>query len=229
MKYTIMHVNDRAKTNMDFNKNILKDFEYVSDIEFINGNTANAWDILNHMGIKTDVWNPYDGRTSSPLPGEYGVLVSTINLWQYIVDNKIESLLVLEDDIILQENFVENFNLFIKDLPTDFDFLSFYYFSEQNKVEDNTEIGSENIHKSNNQYSAAQCMLYSYHGAKKLLKLIKRKGMEYTNDCFIYNQAQLGLVNGYSIKKENSLFLKHDYKKIVSLIDPDNNRNTSDL
>lgn len=229
MKYTIMHVNDRAKNNIDFNKNILKNFEYCDKIKFIDGNIENGWDILNRIGIETNTWSPYDGRKTNPLPGEYGVWVSTINLWQYVVDNKIDKLLVLEDDIILQENFVENFNLYLNDLPNDFDFLSFYYFSKQNNVDDNTEIGSEYIHKSNNQYSAAQCILYSYSGAKKLLKLIKRKGIEYTNDCFIYKQAQVGLINGYSIKKENNIFLKHDYKNIVSLIDPNSHRNTFDL
>jgi GR25 family glycosyltransferase involved in LPS biosynthesis len=229
MKYTIMHVNDRAKNNMDFNKKILKDFEYCDGIKFIDGNKENGWDILNHMGIKTNTWNPYDGRKTEPLPGEYGIWVSTINLWQYIVDNKIDKLLVLEDDVVLQENFVENFNLYLNELPNDFDFLSFYYFSGQNEVDDNTEIGLKYIHKSNNQYSAAQCMLYSYSCAQKLLKLIKRKGTEYTNDCFIYNQAHVGSVNGYSIKKGNNIFLKHDYKKIKSIIDPDNTRNTDDL
>jgi hypothetical protein len=31
-----MHVNDRAKDNMERNKLILKDFDYVDDIEFFN-------------------------------------------------------------------------------------------------------------------------------------------------------------------------------------------------
>ena len=229
MKYTIMHVNDRAKENMDYNKNILKNFEYVNDIIFYNGNEGNGYDVLNHMGVNCDSWNPYDGRTTDPLPGEYGVWVSTINLWKHIVDNKIEKFLVLEDDIVLQENFVEKFNLCLKDLPEHFDFLSFYYFLGHNNVDDNTEIGSENIHKSNNQYSAGQCMLYSYSGAKKLLKLIKRKGLEYTSDCFIYNQVHCNILNGYSIKKENDFMLKHMYTEIKSLIDPYNSRNTTGI
>lgn len=229
MKYIIMHVNDRAKDNMDRNKNILKGFEYLDDVEFFNGNIGSGYDVLNDRGIKLDVWNPYDGRSTPPLPGEYGIMVSTMNLWQYISDNKIEKVLVLEDDIVIQDDFVEKLNLCLKDLPEDFDILSLYYFSEQNQVDENTEIGSEYIHKANNQYSAAQAILYSYSGAKKLLKLFKRKGYEYTNDCFIYRQAHEGYLNAYSIKKEQDFFLKHDYKKIKSLIDPEDYRNTSDL
>lgn len=224
-----MHVNDRAKINMDNNKSILNSFEYVDDIDYFNGNTGNAWDVLNHRGIRLDVWDPYDGRSFPPLPGEYGVMVSTMNLWQYIVDNNIQKLLVLEDDIVLQDDFIEKFNKCMNDLPHDFDLFSLYYFLEQNWVDEDTEIGSEYIHKSNNQFSAAQALVYSFNGAKKLLKAFKRKGYEYTNDCFIYKQAHEGVINSYSIKKENNYFLKHDYQTIVSLIDPNNTRNTDNL
>ena len=224
-----MHVDDRAKENMDRNKNILKGFNYINDIEFFNGNLGSGYDVLNHRKIKLDVWSPYDGRSTPPLPGEYGVMVSTMNLWQYIVDNKIDKILVLEDDIVLQDDFVYNLNLCLNDLPDSFDILSLYYFSEQNLVDENTEIGSDYIHKSNNQYSAAQAIVYSYLGAKKLLNLFKRKGYEYTNDCFIYRQAHEGLLEAYSIKGKQDLFLKHDYQKVKSLIDPEDYRNTLDL
>jgi hypothetical protein len=53
--------------------------------------------------------------------------------------------------------------------------------------------------------------------------------MEYTPDCFIFRQSLEGLVNGYSLKKENTFMLKHDYKKIQSLIDPENLRSTNEL
>ena len=225
MKYTIMHVNDRAKDNMEHNKLILRDFDCIDDIEFFNGNLGNASDIINHMGISLDVWSPYDGRSLAPLPGEYGVWVSTIRTWQYIVKNKIDSMLVLEDDILLEENFVYNLSNCIDQLPEYYDFLSLYYFKEQNDVDKNTDFGAKNIHRSLNQYSAGQATLYSYYGAKKLLKLVTRLGIEYTSDCFIFNKSQQGLVNGYSIKPNDLNFLKHDYKNIKSLIDTENIRN----
>ena len=224
-----MHVNDRSKENMNRNKNILKSFEYVDSIDFFNGNLGNGWDVINHKGIPQNKWNPYDGRQFPPLPGELGVWVSTINAWEYIVDNEIDAFLIIEDDILLQDDFINNLNLCLLDLPKDFDFFSLYYFSEQNQIDDLTEIGSKYIHKSLNQYSAGQAMIYSLAGAKKLLKVLKRKGVEYTSDCFIFKQSQEGIVNGYSIKMNNDFFLKHDYKNIKSLIDPDNIRKTDDL
>ncbi len=229
MKYTIIHVNDRSIKNINKNKKILKGFDCVNDIEFFNGNTGNAWDILNHKGIRQDVWAPYDGRDFPPLPGELGIWVSTINVWQYIVDNKIDKMLVLEDDVRLQKNFIKNLNFCLKDLPKDFDIFSLYYFKEHNWPDENTEIGSEYIKKANNQYSGGQGIIYTYEAAKKLLTLIKRLGIEYTTDCFIFNKVQQGVINGYSLKKKNDFLLKHDYQKIKSLIDPENIRATDEL
>ena len=224
MKYCIIHVDDRSKKLIEYNKNILSSFDYVEDIEFFNGNIGSAWDILNHWGIKLDVWNPYDGRTMPPLPGELGVWVSTINVLEYIVKNKIDKMLVLEDDVLLNNDFIEKFNDFLLELPHDFDFLSLYYFNGHNQITDETETGSNKIHMSYNQYSGAQAMLYSYFGAKKILKCLNRKGIEYTSDCFIFRQSLERLVKGYSIKKENNFFLSHLYKNVKSLIDPTNLR-----
>lgn len=229
MKYAIIHVNDRSKDNMEYNKSILNPSNYVSDIEYFNGNVGNGWDVLNHWGIKLDVWKPYDGRQTPPLPGEYGIWVSTINVWTYIVENKIDKLLVLEDDIKINSDFMEKINLYTKDLPEDFDFLSLYYFDGHNWEEKDSDIGSEYIQKSNTQYSGAQAIIYSRLGAKKLLKLVKLKGIEYTPDCFIFRQSLEGIVNGYSIKGKNTSLLSHDYKNIKSLIDPENLRDTDML
>lgn len=225
IKYSIMHVNDRAKENMDRNKSILKNFEYV-DIEYFNGNTGNGWDILNDMKIPLNKWKPYDGRTFNPLPGEYGIWVSTIRFMQYMIDNNIDKLLVLEDDVYLFDDFVENFNKCINELPETFSLLSFYAFDEHNEVTEETDLGLEYIHRSWNQPSGMQATLYSLDGVKKILKVLKRKGIEYTNDCFIFEQSRLQVIEGYSIKKNGLVFLDHDYKNIKSLIDPDNLRMT---
>lgn len=219
-----MHVNDRSIDNINRNKNILIDFDYIDDIKYFNGNLENGKDVLTHMGINCDAWKPYDGRSFPPLPGEYGVWVSTINVWQYIVDNKIDKFLLLEDDIYLQIDFINNLEKCLNDLPKDFDFLSLYYFIGHNDDSKDTEINSEHIKKSHTQYSAGQATVYSLSGAKKLLKLIKRKGLEYTTDCFIFKQSQLGFINGYSIKGNNDKFLFHKPNSIDSLIDPNNLR-----
>lgn len=226
MKYTIISVNDRAIKNINQNKKILKDFEFVNSIDFFNGNIGNAGDVLNHRGIPLNKWNPYDGRTSDPLPGEYGIWVSLLNCLDYIVDNKEDSFLVLEDDISLSEDFVDNLNLCISELPEDYDFLSLYYFEGHNWVDESTDIGKKYIHKSYNQFSAGQATIFSQSGAKKILKSLRRIGIEYTTDCFLFKQSQRGVVNGYSIKPDTLNFLVHKNDVVKSLIDPENLRNT---
>lgn len=225
MKYSIMHINDRAETNMNLNRSILKNFEYI-DIEYFDGTISSGWDMIHSRKIPLDKWNPYDGRTFDPLPGEYGVWASTILFFEYMINNNIDRMMLLEDDIVLETNFVELLNKCLNDLPDTFDFLSLYSNDFHNWCDENTEIGSEYIHRSINQYSAGLGTIYSLSGVKKILKVLKRKGIEYTSDCFIFKQAQLGVIEGYSIKREKINLIKHDSKNIKSTIDPDNTRNT---
>lgn len=226
ISYTIVHVDDRAEEYIDSNKSILKTLKYVNDIEFFNGNVENPWDVLHNRNIMTDVWNPYDGRSFPPLPGELGVWISTINIWDYIIENNLESLLVLEDDVSLAEDASKKINLFISELPDNWDFLSLHYFNGKNKLDKTTDIGSKYIHKSLNQYASGQAILYSQSGAQKLRNLVQQKGIEYTSDCFVFEQARVGNVNGYSLNPNTKNFVTHEHKNIKSLIDPDNTRKT---
>jgi GR25 family glycosyltransferase involved in LPS biosynthesis len=215
-----MHVNDRAKDHMDHNRNILANFEYLDDVEYFDGNSGDGLDVLNQKKIKTDVWNPYDGRQFLPLPGEYGIWVSTLSVWDYIIDNDLDSLLVLEDDITLNKNAEKIIKLLVTELPANWDFLSMYSFEDQNAFDKNTNINSKYIHKSTNQPAAAQAILYSNSGAKKLKNLLYEKGIEYTNDCFIHRQSIIGAVNGYSVIPGAADILVHENNKIESIIDP---------
>jgi len=224
MKYTIIHVNDRAKKQMKDNHKVLKNFNYVSDIKFFNGNIENASDVLSHKKIKLNTWRPYDGRNFPPLPGELGVWLSNINIYEYIVKNNIDKMLVLEDDVVVDLKFVGNLNLVLNDLPDNWDFLSLYYFENQNSVDSETLFGSKYIHKSKNQPAGFQAMIYSKNGAEKILRLVKRLGIQYTVDCFVFEQARLGFLNGYSIIPDKLSFIKHEYKQVKSLIDPENKR-----
>ncbi len=224
MKYTIIHVNDRAKLQIDNNRKLLRDFEYVEAIDFINGNIIDAKRILSNKSIKTDVWNPYDGRLSPPLPGEYGIWASLINVWEYIVKNNVETMLVLEDDIELDKDCKKNILKCVKELPEQWDFLSLFYFEDQNMITEDSDLGLKLIHKSINQLSGGTGMIYSKSGVEKILKLVKRLGIQYTSDCFIFHQARQGFLNGYSLIPNSIKIIKHTFEKTGSVIDPENLR-----
>ena len=81
MEYTIIKINDRAIENINKTKALLKDFNYIDDIPFFDSNKSNAWDAISAMGIRNDVWSPYDGRTFPALAGELGIWLSNCLLY----------------------------------------------------------------------------------------------------------------------------------------------------
>jgi GR25 family glycosyltransferase involved in LPS biosynthesis len=224
IKYTIIHVNDRAQDNMKRNKKILGDLEYVSEISFCNGNTEDAEKILKDIGIDTTTWSPYDKRELPVFPGEYGAWVSNINVWTFMLENNVDKMLVLEDDAILFEFAAHSLNSFISELPKGWDSLSLFYLDGQNAFTEQTNIQKRHIHKNLNQPASAVAMLYSNSGARKLLELVKEKGIEYAHDCFIHEQGRLGLLNGYSIIPGRLKFASHSIEDLGSTIDPDKKR-----
>ena len=224
MDYTIMHVNNRAKKEMQHNKKLLENFRYIDDIAFVNGNMENAKIILESLGIKTDsVWGPKDGRPFGPSPGEYGVWLSTLNVFEYIVKNKTEKLLVLEDDVLISKDFKSQLEACEKDLPKDWSFLSMYT-TKDDSVDNFTDIGSRLIHRSNNQHAFAQAMLYSYSGAKKILDRMYNVGMKTVNDDFIFDQSRNMHVDGYTIRPDIKPVVFHR-TELPSVIDVSGKRN----
>lgn len=224
MKYTIIQISDRAKKQTKINKKYLRELHYVNDIEFIDGNSKDAKLILDGHGIKTDVWDPYEGQKRDPLPGECGYWASMINILNYIVSKKIDMLLVLDDDAELNYSSKNILNNTVSELPAGWDFLSLLYNPDQNHTTSESLIDKKYIHKAINQASATVATVYSYDGAKKILELAQKIGMEYTFDCFIFKHCRLNSLNGYSILPGTDTFAKHDYDFAKSIIDPENKR-----
>lgn len=221
MKFTILNISDRLKENIERTKNILSSFEYINDIEFCNGREIDARKIIEDMSISIN-WNPYDGRTTGPLPGEFGIWVSYINIFKYIVKNRISEMLVLEDDAIPLDNFVDIFSKVLKEAPKAYDFISLHSFEGQNQKDNRTDIGLKYLHKSLNQYSATQGSIFTFRGAKKILRLLKKEGIEYTIDCQIFRKSLEEKINGYSLKSSYNIIM-HD-TSIKSEIDSGSHR-----
>jgi GR25 family glycosyltransferase involved in LPS biosynthesis len=225
MKYSIMYVNDRAVNNISSIKATLSSFEYVDNVKYVDASAVSPWVVLDKYGVNLDNWKPYDGRTSPALPGELGHLASTLNVFQYIIDTGIDKILIIEDDAVLNEFFVDNLNKCMNDLPKNFDFLSLYYNEGHNQKDERTEIGSKYIQKSLNQYSGTPAIVYTLGCAKKFIKILKRKNIEYTTDCMLYKYAADASIEGYSIIPNNLTFISHDQTLYNSIIDPENHRN----
>jgi GR25 family glycosyltransferase involved in LPS biosynthesis len=222
MKYTIVHINNRAKDLMDKNKIILNSFEYVDSIPFFNGIVNDPWHELAARKIDVSAWKPYYERNFGPLPGELGLWISLLNIFNYILETKTKQMLVIEDDAILTKNAARSIGTLIKELPESWDFLSLHYNSGLNRLTQESDIGSKKIHKGINQVESTVAIVYSYSFAKKFLDLVQENGIEHTVDTFLFRQTELGLINGYSIIPNSYEIVKHG--PVESIIDPKNIR-----
>ncbi len=54
---------------------------------------------------------------------EISLILKHNHIWKTMVDEDIENVLVLEDDAILKDNFIEEFNKYSDEIPTDYDLL----------------------------------------------------------------------------------------------------------
>jgi GR25 family glycosyltransferase involved in LPS biosynthesis len=217
--YTIISVSDRCVENVYKTKNALNKHTY-HEISFFNGNKEDSGKELFDRGIRVR-WKPFDGRKNPPLSSELGVWISHINILNYIVKNKIKLMMVLEDDAILEKNFE---GVVLKSLSEadKFDFVSLYYSDDDHHKKLDVDSEMFFLEKTYNQYSGGPGLIYSLSGAKKILKILKKMGVEYTVDCCLFEWARLGMLSAYRLKKD--FFVISHSTSSVSEIDSGNYR-----
>lgn len=217
--YTIIAIDDRALDNTNRIKSIMPT-NFIDDIEFVNGNNTDMQEYfdVNKISITWDemLWK------RKPLVGELGCVASHINCLKYMVANNISDMLVLEDDAIPVENFVDILNNCYNDLPEDYDFLTnmedLVIGEECVNTTEQINIGSQFISKSHLATYSTKFMLYSYNGAKKIIEAYKTQGMYTPVDLFLFEMGRDGRLNGYSTFIGNTLIEpRNDYG---SMIDP---------
>ncbi|MEM9282117.1 MAG: glycosyltransferase family 25 protein [Verrucomicrobiota bacterium] len=214
--YTIIHIDSRAKKHIKRTKEKLRGFNYTNRIPFFDGRKSDGRKVLEKKEIFLN-WKPYDGRTTDPLPSEFGVWVSNVRVYEYIVKKQLDRFLILEDDVIVCDAFLTLFPLILEEIPADFDFVSLYSFDFDNEPSEETEMSLNYLQRSFNQHAAFQGMIFSHSGARRVLEILKTDGIEYTNDCMVYEKAREGKLTGYSLRKDVKI-LSHDMS-IASTID----------
>lgn len=217
--YTIISVNDRASDNTRRTKGIMPT-EFIESIEFVDGNNTDMQAYFDGNGIKI-TWNEAFWNRK-PLAGELGCVASHLNCLKYMVEHNIPNMLVLEDDAILVDDFLNILNNCYNDLPEDYDFLAnmeqLVVGEHFVKVTEPILIGSQFVGKSYLLNSVTKFMLYSNSGAKKIIDAYKAYGMYYPIDMFLFDMSRIHVLNGYSTFYGNSLIEpKNEYG---SMIDP---------
>lgn len=181
------------------------------DIERLNTayKQLSKYNITNYErfpGVNASILNDNDINDNTTIIGKLfasrgmiGCGLSHINIWKKIVENNINRTLILEDDFILKDDFLNKFNKYIKNAPEKFDilFLNSNFIHNKNiKLIDINDI----FYK---QLFIAQTVGYiiTLDGAKKILKYINKVSYHIDIDICIRHLFNNDL-NIISIKDE---------------------------
>jgi GR25 family glycosyltransferase involved in LPS biosynthesis len=118
--------------------------------------------------------------------GEVGIWASNWLAWKNFIESDYDYLILMEDDILLYDDFLIYVKKYLKELPENFD--AFHVFSpEDQNYKYNTGLDiSENICSSYQDWSCA-CYIINKSGAKKMIELAS-KGIYLPLDWFMFRQ-----------------------------------------
>ena len=134
-------------------------------------------------------------------PGELGIWASNYTAWKNFIDSDYDYIILMEDDIVIENNFNEKLVQYMNELPEDWDVFTAYIPSFGNKRYNRNNkslfIGKENICRVYQSWSCL-CYVVSKQGAKKLLEQVKTTVKSPIDHYLFYSQD----INVYTIKLE---------------------------
>jgi GR25 family glycosyltransferase involved in LPS biosynthesis len=130
--------------------------------------------------------------------GEVGIWASNWLAWKSFIESEYDYLILMEDDIVLYENFLPELERYMKQLPENFDAFHAFCPSDQNHKYDLSMDFSDEVCSSYQDWSAA-CYVVSRSGAQKMIYFASR-GIKLPLDWFMFRQKNL--LSVYTIKPE---------------------------
>lgn len=221
MKFNIITINNkRAEYKKVIRANAGCDEALIHSV---NGQEVDLNRLIKAYGLKLTDW--------TPSTGEAGIWLSNYLRW-YRVSQMNEPLIVFEDDAIINEHFSEHVTTLVSQLPDKWDFVALWvpdnqridyrYNLSYNEHGDPViygmrpdglpsffDFGSDDLAKVYQGYGMV-AMLYSPAGGKKLMKLTKKYGLRNPVDCFIFQEAHKGALNGFA-PKPDKVFVDYEW------------------
>jgi FkbM family methyltransferase len=190
--YTIVSIDDKRKINKDQIFDVLGEDRFI-DIESLNANDNEA--LTKFLSINKEFTFSWTGFKL----GEVGCFGSHYNIWKYLADSELESIVVFEDDAWIEEDFVLELNKAIEKLPKDYDVFSVYVDKNQHPrfIAKNHHV-NDIISKSYQDWSTL-CYVVSKTGAKNMLNFVKENGFGEPADWFIFRNAERGSFKVYTM------------------------------
>lgn len=226
VNFSIVSINDRASDNKENTRNIMSEFQEIEN-DCVDGNSVNSKELLDSMGVSLRNWSWH----SSPRGGELGLWLSNINLFNKIINEDLKNVLLLEDDTILSDNFVNIFKDVFEEIPEDYDFISLVFpASSKGYYKEDAELGLKNICTAKYNHFSTIAVMWSNKGAKNMIRLLKEFGIKHPIDIHLYDfLLKENFLTGYSIKPDIEQIVFHDWNRYRSTIDLDNRRGRLDV
>ncbi len=223
MKYTIISLNDDRIFYKDMIRKRVKYEEIL--LPAVNGNIIDVQKELDNRGLS----GPWDNAKR----GEVGVWLSNFDRWEMaaVMDTP---LIVFEDDAMPSTSFNMYMDDIMEDLPDNWDFISLWIPDNQkndylydiefdeygqhvwtNRPWRSNETSKYRVGDSNRVALAFQgygmvSLMYSPKGAAKLVDQARETGLTGPVDCWIFQQAHKGLLEGYSCHPHFAHVVRYD-------------------
>jgi GR25 family glycosyltransferase involved in LPS biosynthesis len=201
--FTIFHDNNssnskRNKLTKKATWQLEKDFDVLNTPTIITRTPKEVKEAYKKINIRI---SPLGHFGTGWKPGELGIWASNWTAWKNFLKSNYDFIILMEDDIVLNNNFNEKLIEYISELPDDWDIFTAYIPDSGNsryeKRKNDLLIGKENICKVYQSWSCL-CYVVSKSGAKKLLKEVQRRVKSPLDHYLFYHKG----LKVYTIKME---------------------------
>lgn len=190
INYHIIHINDERIENRKSVKRIIDG----NDLNILSRNAREE----GFLDLFKQTYPEFKFAWDGFKPGELGNFASHYTAWKYLTKSTLDQILIFEDDVIMQEDFVEKYNLALSSVPEDYDVLSIFVDKNQYERFDESQRISYYIAKGYQDWSTL-CYVISKQGAEKLCKYVETIGFDHPTDWFIFRKGQKGIFNVYTL------------------------------
>lgn len=224
MKFTIISLND----DRALYKKLIRDRVKYEEIQMpaVDGRVVDISKELERRSLFVEGWG-------NAKRGEIGVWLSNYDRWK-LASSLDEPLIVFEDDAIPYEDFDSRVGKVMAELPSEWDFLSLWvpdnqrndYLYDIDFDENGVHIWNNRPWRSNDtskyrvnnsdiislayQGYGMVSLMYSPAGASKLLRLAHETGLTGPVDCWLFEQAHRGAVDGYTLHPYQTKVVGYD-------------------
>lgn len=186
------------------NKNYLYLSSYGNEIKSKTIFFYNIEEVIKYFSLNKNInicWHGYKRQENENYNGwkvgEIGVIVTNYLAWQEFAKSNFDYCLLMEDDLILQESFFDQINLYLEYLPSDWDLFSIFRHTEEldnfskEHILNNLYISKPYAIKSN------ACYLIN---KKFINKIFNNTIFNNALDIFLLTNPE---INSYSIRPEH--------------------------